>query len=108
LLNLKQLRDSIDRVDSDIDRAIDRLDLKLLKNLMDKRQELIKSLVSGVKWDGGEDMENLIEVVIGRGAIIRSRLDNKLRLIRRELKEIGKGDRVRNGYLRGGGYGAKL
>ena len=108
MLKIKKISEVLDRIYRDINRAIDRLDLKLLKNLMDKRQELIKSLVSGVKWDGGEDMENLIEVVIGRGAIIRSRLDNKLRLIRRELKEIGKGDRVRNGYLRGGGYGAKL
>lgn len=110
MLKIKKISEELDRIDRDINRAIDRLDLKLLKNLMNNRQELIADLVKvtgdGDAGDGG--IENLIEVIIRRGAIIKARLDDKLRLVRRGLKELGKGDEVRNGYLRGGGYGTRM
>ena len=109
-MKIKKISEELDRIDRDINRAIDRLDLKLLKNLMNNRQELIADLVKvtgdGDAGDGG--IENLIEVIIRRGAIIKARLDDKLRLVRRGLKELGRGDEVRSGYLRGGGYGTRM
>jgi len=109
-LKIKKINEEIDKIDRDINRAIDRLDLKLLKNLMDNRQRLVVDLISsaGDGDAGGGGIENLIEDIIRRGAIIKARLDDKLRLVRRGLKELGKGDEVRNGYLRGGGYGTRV
>jgi len=108
-MELKELRERFKSIDRNINRAIDRLDLNLLNDLMDNRNGLLKRCLDGYGDNaaGNDEFLDVMDGVRKRGALIMARLNDKLRLVRKELKRLETGREVRKGYMVGGGYGSE-
>lgn len=105
----KELYILFENIDRNINFAIDRLDLNLLSELMDNRESLMRRCVDENRTGHLDDEQfaSLIEDVRRRGVVIQARLNDKLRLVKRELKRMEAERETRKGYLRGGGYRAE-